>query len=65
MNVHYNKNVSNIHSQSWTKFNVQPVVMGHSWVIEDGNTLAQSILECIDENIASAISKDYDPVKPV
>ena len=40
-----------LHSQCWTNFNV----MGRAWVTEDGNSLAQIILEHFLENIASEI----------
>ena len=33
---------------SRTKLNIQPIVIGHAWVIEDGNSFAQIIREhCI------------------
>ena len=40
-----------LHSQCWTNFNVT----GCAWVTEDGNSLAQTILEHCLENIASEI----------
>ena len=39
---------NNLHSKIRTKFNIQPIVIGHAWGIEDGNSFAQIIREhCI------------------
>ena len=39
---------NNLHSKSRMKFNIQSIVIGHAWVIEDGNNFAQIIREhCI------------------